>query len=426
MLVGMLHVIGIVLCLLYVCPVNGQRSRLWEVCACKWSPWGSWSMCTRKCWGVQLRQRQVWKKNTPQCKPSASCDGGVGARQLQYCNKQCTGGEYVKEKGKKGRCKCPPGLYGDCCDQVVSCGMAPAILNANLSEATYNYSDVIRYDCNHGYRLNGTSEVMCDVSGNWNGTLPECIAEDPCKGVTCPLGESCRPEGTSYTCNCPKNARCNLDLAPEVESCPPSKNITTPDRTVLYKWDLPKFKDAAGEQLQIEANYPSNEFRFPWGNRTIQYTAIKKSNGQRAICEFSIDVRPIPCPELSAPNRGVVVCTNWRSAYGKFCLVSCTEDYELPEDYDARQWLVCGSSGDWMPSNIPEECSVMFGDGNIIQEGALQKIDGCLHAGAQEGLRTRFLRLLRESAFKSFCTNYEDMCRPENVEVICWNNQLLG
>ncbi|XP_067654627.1 P-selectin-like [Haliotis asinina] len=426
MLLMMVHGGIIILCLWYMSPVSGQRSGLWDVCACKWTAWGSWSMCSRRCWGVQVRQRKVLKKSTPQCSSLSACDGGRGARQLRYCNKQCVGGEYVKEKGKKGRCNCPAGLYGDCCDQVVTCGKAPAVLNANLSQATFNYSDVIRYDCNHGYSLKGPTEVTCGASGNWNGTLPECIADDPCKGVTCPLGESCRPQGETYTCFCPKNAPCNLDLAPEVVSCPNNKNITTPDRTVQYKWEVPKFKDAAGEKLQIEANYPGNEFRFPWGNRTIQYTAVKKSNGQTAVCEFSIDVKPIPCPKLSAPSRGVTVCTNWRSAYGKFCLVTCTMDYELPEDFDARQWVVCGSSGDWTPSNIPSECSVMFGGVNSDQEGALQKVDGCLTDEAQDDLRTRFLRLFRESYFKSFCTKYEELCTTENVQVLCWNNQLLS
>ncbi len=93
---------------------EGQKSGNWDLCHCKWATWHPWTACTRNCWGVQIRRRQVWKKNTPLCSGFEICDQGNGALGLRRCNKKCTHGKWDR---KLHKCVCPPGLYGVCCQQ---------------------------------------------------------------------------------------------------------------------------------------------------------------------------------------------------------------------------------------------------------------------------------------------------------------------
>lgn len=41
----------------------------------------------------------------------------------------------------------------------------------------YHYGDLIKFQCNFGYVLSGSTSVVCTASGNWNGTTPECQCE---------------------------------------------------------------------------------------------------------------------------------------------------------------------------------------------------------------------------------------------------------
>ena len=38
----------------------------------------------------------------------------------------------------------------------------------------YHFGDLVRFQCNFGYVLAGSSAVICTSSGSWNGTTPEC------------------------------------------------------------------------------------------------------------------------------------------------------------------------------------------------------------------------------------------------------------
>ena len=37
-----------------------------------------------------------------------------------------------------------------------------------------NYTAIITYECNTGYKLSGRSQLKCQANGSWNGTAPSC------------------------------------------------------------------------------------------------------------------------------------------------------------------------------------------------------------------------------------------------------------
>lgn len=82
------------------------------------------------------------------------------------------------------------------------------------------------------------------------------------------------------------------DIQPPVmTNCSADKYITTAAIKNLVKWQIPSFTDPHNFAIKVTANYPSNEFKFPWGNFKISYTAIKPTNGLSVQCLFSVSLR---------------------------------------------------------------------------------------------------------------------------------------
>ena len=45
---------------------------------------------------------------------------------------------------------------------------------------TFSDEDMMRFMCDFGYVMSGSPSLLCTSAGEWNGTVPECIA------ATCP------------------------------------------------------------------------------------------------------------------------------------------------------------------------------------------------------------------------------------------------
>ena len=58
---------------------------------------------------------------------------------------------------------------------VVDCGLlvAPLFGEVNLTDTTFG--SVAGYSCDRGYSINGTAMRVCEGSGEWSGTMPQCI-----------------------------------------------------------------------------------------------------------------------------------------------------------------------------------------------------------------------------------------------------------
>lgn len=89
------------------------------------------------------------------------------------------------------------------------------------------------------------------------------------------------------------NSWIHADIQPPVMSdCQNSETILTSQPEAIASWRIPSFHDPMGNPLSVFTNYPSsNSSSFPWGDFTVQYSALKLSNGLREECNFTISVR---------------------------------------------------------------------------------------------------------------------------------------
>ncbi|MCA9532348.1 MAG: hypothetical protein KC593_01670 [Myxococcales bacterium] len=67
-----------------------------------------------------------------------------------------------------------------------------------------SFGDTVNFSCDMGYNINGSSALMCQSNGLWNGSAPTCTLPNGCTPNPCTHGGTCTPgSGSSYTCTCP-------------------------------------------------------------------------------------------------------------------------------------------------------------------------------------------------------------------------------
>ena len=58
----------------------------------------------------------------------------------------------------------------------VQCEVPPLITNGQLlsKENLYYFQETVQFVCDHGYRINGVSSLLCGATGNWVDPYPTC------------------------------------------------------------------------------------------------------------------------------------------------------------------------------------------------------------------------------------------------------------
>lgn len=41
----------------------------------------------------------------------------------------------------------------------------------------FSYGQVVRFECNSGFMLDGPKEIHCSTNGDWNDAIPECVGK---------------------------------------------------------------------------------------------------------------------------------------------------------------------------------------------------------------------------------------------------------
>jgi hypothetical protein len=61
----------------------------------------------------------------------------------------------------------------------VQCPNLDAPENGQLltSKLLHNFGDLVRFSCNFGYIMSGSSSLLCMSNGKWNATVPECMCK---------------------------------------------------------------------------------------------------------------------------------------------------------------------------------------------------------------------------------------------------------
>ena len=60
---------------------------------------------------------------------------------------------------------------------VVDCGLlvAPVFGEVNITDTTFG--SLANYSCQRGYNINGTSMRVCEDTGQWSHSMPQCICK---------------------------------------------------------------------------------------------------------------------------------------------------------------------------------------------------------------------------------------------------------
>ncbi|KAH3713150.1 sushi, von Willebrand factor type A, EGF and pentraxin domain-containing protein 1-like [Dreissena polymorpha] len=408
---------------LAISSVDTGYAPTWDNCNCYWGAWKPWSTCTKSCGGgYQQRSRSVWKDDVPECDGFEKCASNDMGWDYQACNTHCFNtGTFMKTSDLYGNCVCPTGIQGTCCEQVVTCGTPSTISHGTVTGTNYTYNNQIEYTCSSGYNFTDVSQSVrtCTAQGTWSGSLPRCEYAISCSSNPCKNGATCINMLGGYSCSCGymwTGKNCEVDIHPPVFSkCPENRTTFVSTMTSNQTWMEPDFHDPHGFEVVVTKNYPVNSFEFPWGVHIIQYFAVKPSNGLSVECTFEMSITPHPCPDISPPLHGLVVCNGWMVDYAQVCKVYCLEGYTLPPDFNRDIIFNCGATGQWIPSFKPQEC--------IEDDGAFGYIDktrifpDCVNSTTDIGIQ--YVSDLKRSALNSLCTDHFESCNERNVRVLC-------
>lgn len=61
---------------------------------------------------------------------------------------------------------------------VVSCGDPGSLANGFRIGDKFTYEERVIYDCNAGYKLQGSIIRKCEANGQWSGSTASCVGEE--------------------------------------------------------------------------------------------------------------------------------------------------------------------------------------------------------------------------------------------------------
>ncbi|XP_033740052.1 sushi, von Willebrand factor type A, EGF and pentraxin domain-containing protein 1-like [Pecten maximus] len=406
--------------LVLVQDIQCKKAGTWDFCGCRFLDWGPWSQCTVSCGGggSKVRSRKVRHYVKPGCTKFTHCASNDEGSQYDSCNRICfNGGSFSLT-----RCNCVDGWMGNCCTDRVTCGFPGNIANGQVNGKDFTYGKSVTYSCNDLHNMTGGHRVRtCTKDGLWTARAPQCIYVNTCLSNPCSNGGTCVDGLNRYNCQCLPGwggVHCSRDIQPPVMSgCPSDMSITTGERSTLVNWTEPSFYDPLGTQIIVTRNIPTNQWRFPWGDFTVQITASKPSNGLSTECIFIVKVRPHRCPALNIPNFGAKVCNGWRKDLGEYCLVFCNTNHDVYPRFYRYRWYVCGASGVWKPGNKLPDCEASFDTRYQRRHGF--HFESCTNASDVASLQQTYIDRLTKSQYSYFCNAFNDLCHHRNVDVVC-------
>ncbi|KAH3713149.1 neurogenic locus notch homolog protein 3-like [Dreissena polymorpha] len=408
--------------------VTADLASTWKSCNCYWGTWEAWSTCTKSCGGgYQKRMRKVGADDVPECGVFENCASNDMGWDYQACNRQCShGGTFQSSSGFfSGFCSCAAGFHGPCCEEEVTCGSPGPISHGSYIVKSYKYNGKVEYNCNPGYTFRDPSKSTVrtctgSYSGYWTGNAPECAYALSCNSYPCKNGATCTNLPGDYKCMCRHNwsgRNCDIDIQPPVVTgCPKHKTTNVTSMTSNQTWTEPVFKDPHGFNVTVSKNYPLSSYEFPWGVHTVQYTAVKPSNGLSAECTFVITVKPNPCPTLNPPEHGIVVCNGWHTDYAKICHVYCLNGFTLHPGSKRSIIYVCLATGEWSPQSYPFNCIKTGVFANDVAE-SLPAFTSC--SVSDNAVAKQYIHDLKQSVFHSLCDGFTAECNERKTKIRC-------
>eukprot|EP00057_Strongylocentrotus_purpuratus_P032337 XP_787294.3 PREDICTED: sushi, von Willebrand factor type A, EGF and pentraxin domain-containing protein 1 [Strongylocentrotus purpuratus] len=357
---------------------------------------------------------------------------------------------------------------------VIRCSSPSSPQHCTMSCTKSNsVGSVCTYQCATGLTLSGSSQRVCqEVSGNaaqWTGTQPACTDDHAPTISQCPsslVAHRTEYWGVEVTFSIPtatdnfdqtlqtwtvpadltspynftadticefhfqddagNAASCTFDVeihdtvVPEFLTCPLDQSLRTSLDMTPVTWDEPTYREIHGDEVRLVCNYGSNSVLLPWGNNNVIYTATNMKNGLSGICDFYVNIEPMPCLKLRTPGHGAISCDTW--AYGRYCSMSCNDNYDIPAPspfQPATDVFTCGSSGQWNPTSYVPDCSQMRDPTKINLPTDLLYYSGqCGSPATLSDIAQSFIETIEKSVHSDICKMNED-CTVDNVVITC-------
>ncbi|PFX18967.1 Sushi, von Willebrand factor type A, EGF and pentraxin domain-containing protein 1 [Stylophora pistillata] len=244
-------------------------------------------------------------------------------------------------------------------------------------------------------------------------------------------------------------SRCTLQITvsdterPGVAFCPSDIKRESAN-AVRVTWEYPRFEDNLDKppvQLLISSNRnPGVE--FPWGIYPVIYEASDRA-GNKAKCEFTVEVGPVPCRYYDAPAYGIRACNKNTSdsngvRYEMICVIQCKQGYGFSDPTTPNTYW-CRSDGVWTKlfngiAHIPvpdgqrpwPDCSPQESVAGAQKNFTFYT--GSCADNEQEALaqiRLNFLHAVQNSPLANFAlcdVSQGQDCVVENVKVYCGQN----
>ncbi|XP_031555594.1 sushi repeat-containing protein SRPX-like [Actinia tenebrosa] len=210
-------------------------------------------------------------------------------------------------------------------------------------------------------------------------------------------------------------------LSPDIEPpkftfCPSDKVVETFEYQVRVIWKEPIAVDNSGRVPIVMGNFLNGMQVMAGRTFNVEYIA-KDDSDNIATCKFKITVKRkvVPCPKLSRPANGALLCNVGPDFPDRFCVATCQSGYDFA--FWPNLIYLCSQQGVWsgigVASQRVPDCSVRRGP--TLSQGYYYKGDA--NDGAvQLALKNNFQTMIKSIGFGILCQD-SDKCNSKNVVI---------
>ncbi|XP_040215651.1 E-selectin-like isoform X2 [Rana temporaria] len=279
--------------------------------------------------------------------------------QVSCRNSTCHHGECIEAIGNY-TCECWPGFHGNNCEHAISCVDLQKPANGKISctdkYGEFQFKSLCNFSCDEGYKLNGTSTVFCQKTGEWSEPTPTCLVvscidlQIPANGnISCTneYGESQYKSLCNFSCdegyklNGTRSVFCQK-TGEWSDSTPTCLAVSCKDLQIPANVKINCPEDYGKSQYKSFCNFSCDEGYELNGTRSVY--CQKEGEWSESTPRCSV----VSCIDLQIPANGNISCTDeyGKSQYKSLCNFSCDEGYEL----NGTRSVFCQKTGEWSDS----------------------------------------------------------------------------
>jgi len=276
------------------------------------------------------------------------------------CN---TGYEFANNSFITETCQADKSWTSNIVCQRVSCGNATTPVNSIVEVNGSLYGDTYNVTCDVGFKLEGSSEVVCQANKTWS-TLPSCVPII-CRDYPPMPNMDILEEPPAVA---PFNTTLTLLCDPGYEltgnafiTCQDDGNWTEPPVCAL--------RDCDTFTLENSPNNTLSSIKFNQSVHLVCNDGYNLVPGSLLACLPngtwpSIECVPVTCLNLTTPEFGSIIPDQTNFVFGEEIIVNCTSGYLL----QGNATLSCLPDGTWpkLPTCTATTCGDLLAPNNSV------------------------------------------------------------